>query len=191
MYSNISWIELNGKVHYITYKDLKTERGKELMNRLRRNLGTYDTDNDIYFDRDSIVWYHILKNKGEYKDESDFSSPDNFPQEIVEAIKHGEFKLVTLCPDILNLEARIAYSKDLIKLYTEHKLVVGPAEIRYEYYTDELSKESPETYRKLSKDAYAEFLNIRMKSERKLAEQEQDLFWSTAINPANRKDVWK
>ena len=191
MYSNLSWKEVNGKLYYITYKDLQTERGKDLLVQLRSKLRTFETDNELYFGDDAIDWYHMLDDSGMYRWSSDFSRPSNFPQEVVEGIKCGEFKLVTLCPEILNIEARINYSKELSKLYAECKSITNTAEIRYEYYTDSLSKEPLEIYRRLDKAAYDEFCKIRMEAERKLAAQEQDLFWSTATNPDNRKDIWK
>ena len=57
-----------------------------------------------------ISWID-LKGRGVHKECTDFSSPANFPDEIVKAIKSGAFKGMGLCPEILNQSASAEYEK--------------------------------------------------------------------------------
>lgn len=81
----ISWIELdNGEIKYITSKQLKTTRGKHLI----KECGNTDDVTGHGFIR---LYYGLDKNEGRNKECTNFSKPSNFPPEIVQAIKNGEF----------------------------------------------------------------------------------------------------
>ena len=95
----ISWKEYNGKNYFITSADLETKAGKELLKPevIDALCGHGAIDH----------YYPELKNKGENKECSDFSSPDNFPEDIAKAIKQGEFNGIGICLDILNADGMV------------------------------------------------------------------------------------
>jgi hypothetical protein len=86
----ISWIETKDKgkktVFFLTGKQVfHTKRGKELRN-YTKNYG------DLV-GHGAIRWYYELKyNVGTNKECTDFYSPENFPEDIVSAIKNGDMR---------------------------------------------------------------------------------------------------
>jgi len=81
----LSWIEFDGRAYFLTLNDLNTVEGRDL----RRNLG------DRFFDdigqHGSIMAFYRLPVHCRHRVESDFSSPDRFPSEIVAAMARGGF----------------------------------------------------------------------------------------------------
>ena len=101
----ISWIDLEGQLYYLTSKELRSKRGKEL----KDYLGSAYAEDVV--GHGAIDWYFDLKGLGVHRECTDFSSPANFPDEIVKAIKSGAFKGMGLCPEILNQSASAEYEK--------------------------------------------------------------------------------
>ena len=101
----ISWIDLEGQLYYLTSKELRSKRGKEL----REYLGSAYADDVV--GHGAIDWYYGLKGKGMHKECTDFSSPASFPDEIVKAIKSGAFMGMGVCPELLNQPALAEYEK--------------------------------------------------------------------------------
>jgi len=103
----VSWIEKDNKNYYLTKNQLKTDKGK--------NLIKYCDGQDIqghgairrYF------WGNEQAKGGVDKECSNFSTPLNFPKEIVKDLLNGNFnhKLFDLPLDILNNKARKEYLK--------------------------------------------------------------------------------
>ena len=83
----ISWKEMpDGKVRFLTEKMIyHTRRGAELRRHTCREDWVGHGAIDFYYDDE--------RGHGTQKECTDFSSPTNFPGEIVEAIKAGEMAL--------------------------------------------------------------------------------------------------
>src|SRR4030042_6729462 len=82
----LSWIEEDGKVFYLTPKQIfNTTRGKALQK--------FCESQDDYVGHGAIRhYYHIAQNDGNNRECVDFSTPDDFPAVLVEAIKAGKFR---------------------------------------------------------------------------------------------------
>ena len=102
----ISWIEYKGDVLFLTKKELGTSRGRAL----KKYLGS-QYENDVK-GHGAIEWYYKLKpNSGLHRECVDFSSPDNFPKEIVSSIKKGDFCGIAIVEQLLTKPAVAEYEK--------------------------------------------------------------------------------
>ena len=87
----ISWKEITtadggAEILFLTYEDIyNTKRGRELQK--------YTTGDD-FVGHGAIDFYYELNGKGINKECTDFSSPNNFPPVIADAIKAGKFYLL-------------------------------------------------------------------------------------------------
>jgi len=79
----ISWIEYKDEILYMTDRDLETSRGKKLS----RDIGF----EDIAGHGAIRSFFNIPDGKGTNRESTDFSTPDNFPQDIVRDVKKGLF----------------------------------------------------------------------------------------------------
>lgn len=87
----ISWIEKEGQVFFLTYRDIyRTKRGKELREYCN---SAYD-----YIGHGAIRFFYDNFKGGEEKECTAFSTPENFPNEIAQAIKNNEFNGVAPFP---------------------------------------------------------------------------------------------
>src|SRR4030042_491139 len=115
----ISWKEYEGHNYYITKDKLNTKDGEKLLRS--------DVKDDIKGHGAIENYYPELKNKGINEECEDFSTPDNFPKDIVKDIKNGNFEGVGVCLDILNDIGRKEYHKIVDPAYEEYHKIVNPA----------------------------------------------------------------
>ena len=120
----ISWIEKENKVYYLTSSDLASKRGKQLIKHTRR-------EEDLV-GHGAIRWFYGEFKGGTEKECTDFSSPDNFPKEIVEDIKLGKFKGMGICKETLTQSAYEEYEKIEHSAYEEYKKIEQTAYKEYE-----------------------------------------------------------
>lgn len=80
----VSWVEHEDKLYYLTANLLNTKEGRAL----KKFLGTAYAE-DIT-GHGAIERYFGIK--GVHRECTDFSSPKNFPAEIVKAMKSGAFR---------------------------------------------------------------------------------------------------
>ena len=99
----ISWIEYDSKNYFLTSKDLETKEGKKLLQK--------DVKADICGHGAIRAYYPELKNLGINREVIDFSTPLNFPNDIIRAIKTGQFEDIGICIDILNDKGKKEYKK--------------------------------------------------------------------------------
>ena len=78
----ISWVEKEDKVYFLTSKQTMSPRGKELKLRFKG-------EGELLGHASIRAYFDIVG--GNDKECSDFSTPDNFPQKIVTAVKQGKF----------------------------------------------------------------------------------------------------
>ena len=165
----ISWIDLEGQLYYLTSKELRSKRGKAL----KKYLGSAYAEDVV--GHGAIDWFFDLKGRGVHKECTDFSSPDNFPDEIVRAIKSGAFKSMGVCPEILNLSA-----------WAEHEEIKQPAWAEYE----KIVKSAWAECEKIEQSAWAECEKIEQSALAEYWKIEQDTFWRLVIDAKNRSTAW-
>ena len=199
----ISWIELDGKNYFLTKKELATKDGRML----KKYLGSqYAVD---VVGHGAINRYYHLDGRGIHRECIDFSSPDNFPPEIVKAIKKGLFKGMGVCPQILTQPAMAEYEKIQQQAMAEYRKIEQPAWAEYrkiqqqamaEYEKIEqpawaeyrkIEQQAMAEYRKITQQAWAEYRKIEQPAWAEYRKIEQQAFWKLAVNPDNRVDGWK
>ena len=102
----ISWTEYKGKLYYISNYELNTPDGQAL----RRKLN-YDFYEEIKGHGAIKTYFGLPHSKCKDNECSDFSTPNNFPAEIAEKIKAGEFSEIGVAEGLLTQPARAEYEK--------------------------------------------------------------------------------
>ena len=176
----ISWIDLEGQLYYLTSKELRSKRGKEL----KKYLGSAYAEDAI--GHGAIDRYFDLKGQGVHKECMDFSSPDNFPDEIVKAIKSGAFKGIDICLEVLNESAMAEYKKIEQSAMAEYMKITQPAMAEY----DKITQPSRAEYQKIIQSALAEYKKIEQPAWAEYINIRQDTFWRLAIDAKNRSTAW-
>ena len=120
----VSWIELEGEVFFLDDTKLNTKEGREL---LKPEYAA-----DILGHGAIRHYYPELKHYGVDKECSNFSTPDNFPDEVVEAIKKGLFEGFDICPDILTPSASAEYDKIRKPAWAEYDKIRKSASAEYD-----------------------------------------------------------
>ena len=161
----ISWIEYGGEVLFLTKNELNTNHGQAL----RKYLGTqYEQDVKGH---GAIEWYYKLKpNSRRHKECTDFSSPKNFPKEIVNAIKKGNFGGIGIAEQLLTQPAWAEYKKVRQAAFTEYEKAA----------LAEYEKAALAEYEKVRQTAWAEYEQIR-----------QTAFWKIFKSKKNRIPAWR
>ena len=165
----ISWIDLEGQLYYLTSKELRSKRGREL----KEYLGSAYAEDVV--GHGAIDWYFDLKGRGVHKECMVFSSPANFPDEIVKAIKSGAFKGMGVCPEILNESAKADYEKIRQSAWADYEKIEQSAWADYE----KIRQSAQADYEKIEQSAWADYQKI-----------EQSAFWRLAIDAKNRSAAW-
>ena len=164
----ISWIEKDGQVYYLTYRDIyHTRRGKELRD--------YCKSKDDLIGHGAIRFYYDNFVGGEDKECTDFSTPDNFPPEIVEDIKKGRMAGLDIFPTKLLLDKIIYRNKayaEREKAYAEWK--------KADAERKKADAEREKAYAEWEK-AYAKWKKADAEREKAYAEREKaDAEWKKA-----------
>ncbi len=185
----ISWYELpNGKIRFLTEKQLfKTERGQAL-------LKEYPDPKDWCGHQIIKEYYHSRVN-GKGCECTDFSSPSNFPHEIAQAIKVGEYRgyiskeiLIMLTPEalIVYAEREKAYD-EWVKADAER--VKADAEWMKAY--DEWRKADAEWMKAYDEWRKADDEWRKADAEWRKAEHQHKHFWDLFAVIENRKVEWR
>jgi len=110
----VSWVEHEDKLYYLTANLLNTKEGRDL----KKFLGTaYAVDI-----KGHGAIEHYFGIKGKHCECTDFSSPNNFPAEIVNAMKSGAFRGIGI-PDsqVLTKKAYADYESKRDSLYADYE----------------------------------------------------------------------
>ena len=102
----VSWKEYEGKNYFLTNANLDTKEGKALLKDEYRA--------DIEGHGAIEHYYPELKGKGVKKECSNFSTPANFPKEIVKALKLGKLTRIGITLDILNKTGLKKYNETIV-----------------------------------------------------------------------------
>ncbi len=164
----ISWVEKRGKVYFLTGDQLfKTRKGRELLKTISP---------DDYCGHGTIrAYYGIDAGDGVDKECVDFSSPDNFPDKIVEAIKQGEMRGIRGNAGLLSKSARVEYNKICEPARAEYNKICQAAWAEY----DKICRPARDEHDKICQAAWAEYDKIR-----------QAAFWDLFAIPENRNPNW-
>jgi len=81
----VSWVERRGKVYFLTSEQLESERGRKWIQEQKVS------PDDLCGHGTIRLWHRIDAGDGVDKECGDFSTPDNFPTPIAEAVKAGKF----------------------------------------------------------------------------------------------------
>ena len=203
----VSWTELDGQNYFLTKKELRTKRGKEL----REYLG-----NRYYDDvkgHGAIDFYYKLRGQGDHRECTDFSDPNNFPPEIVSALKNGAFEGIGLDSRLLNSAARTEYEKARDAARAEYKKAYDAALAEHEKAYDaafekarvaraEYEKAYDAAFEKARDAARAEYEKAcdaawtKYEKARDAARAEcektiMSAFWDLFRDPENRAEAWR
>ena len=147
----VSWVEYGDKLYYLTANLLNTKEGRAL----KKHLGTAYAE-DI---KGHGAIEHYFGIKGKHRECTDFSSPNNFPAEIVKAMESGAFRGIGI-PDASQVLTK--------KAYTDYESKRASLDADYEskcaaLYADYESKRAPLYADYLSKRAslYADYESKR------------------------------
>jgi hypothetical protein len=169
---------------FISWKEFKTDAGTEILfltydqiynSKRGRELQKYTTPDD-FIGHGAIDFYYELGGKGQNRECTDFSTPGNFPPEIVEAIKAGKFYLMGSPERLLKQSALAEYKKIKQSAYAEYEKIDQPALAEYE----KIQQSAYAEYEKIEQPAYAEYKKIK-----------QEKFWELFFVPENRAEVWR
>ena len=175
----ISWKSYEGKNYYLTNEDLETKAGKELLKP--------EFVADICGHGAIEHYYPELKGKGSNEECSDFSSPNNFPKEIVKALKQGKLTKIGIVLDILNDAGRQEYEKIEQSALAEYKKIQQPAYAEYE----KIQQSAWAEYEKIQQPAWAEYKKIEQPALAEYEKIKQPGFWKIAKQKKYRKNKWK
>ena len=99
----ISWIENGSELQFLTANDVfNTKRGRELQKHCRH-------DADVV--GHGAIEFFTETSGGVHKECTDFSTPKNFPEVIVAAIKAGAFAGLGTSDGLLNKKSQAEYDK--------------------------------------------------------------------------------
>ena len=174
----ISWVEHDGKNWFLTKNELFTERGKKLIIHC-------DSIVNIVGHK-AIRWYYNFKG-GFNKECSDFTNPNRFPPEIVQAIKDGLFEGMGIAPEILTKEAQEKYRKVEQQAWEE-------CDRKERQAWEECNRKEQQaggTYNKITQQAQEEYGKIVQQAQEEYRRIAQQMFWLLSKNPNNRIEVWK
>jgi hypothetical protein len=184
----MSWIEYQGKIYFLDDNKLNTKEGRELL----QYLGDRKYE-DIPGHGAILHYYPELKHKGKDKECTDFSTPDNFPSKIVEAIKKGLFVNFGACPQILTASALDLFLRpETGKIYAE----LEKARAKGKKTLAELKKTLAELKKACAElkkadaeweKASDEWYNTRSEWEK----ADKSYFWQLARIKKNRIKLWQ
>ena len=177
----ISWIELDGRNYFLTKKELRTKRGKELMDYL----------GDHFYDdvkgHGAIDFYYELQGQGKHHECEDFSDPNNFPPEIVSALKNGAFDEIGLNSGLLNSTALAECEKARDAARVEYGKARDAARVEYE-------KARATARVECEKACDAARVECEKARATALAEYEKTIMsalWDLFRDPENRASAWR
>jgi len=145
----VSWKKHENEVYFLTNADLETKEGKKLLKD--------DVRDDLCGHGAIESFYPELKGKGENLECTDFSTPKNFPEEIVSALKKGKLSRMGIALDILNEAGRAEYLKIEQPAWAEYDKIKHFALAKY----SKIEQPARADYRKIQQFAYAEYLKIQ------------------------------
>jgi len=160
----ISWIEHDGKNWFLTKNEINSDKGKELIEFCGRT--------EDLVGHGAIRKYYGFKG-GFNRECTDFSTPENFPKEIVQALKDGLFEGLGLPLKILTTSAKAEYDKIILSAWAEYDKIRQAAWAEYDKIEqpakaeyDKIVQPAKAEYDKIVQPAKAEYDKIRQAAEK-------------------------
>ena len=165
----ISWIEKGGQLYHLTYRDIYyTRRGKELRD--------FCKDKDDYIGHGAIRYFYDNFVGGIQRECTDFSTPNNFPSEIVADIKAGKFRGLRTPEGLLAKPLYDKYEADIKPLYDKYQADIKPLYDKYQAGRKPLD-DKYQAGRKTLDDKYQADRN--------------NIFWNLFKIKKNRNPLWR
>jgi vacuolar-type H+-ATPase subunit E/Vma4 len=146
-----SWIEMpDGEIRFLTADMIyKTRRGKELQR--------HNPCQDDWVGHGAILFYFDMQKRvGIQKECTDFSTPENFPKQIVTAIKAGKMVGLGTPIALLSRQALAEYEKIDQPAFAEYKKIDQQAWAEYE----KIEQQAFAEYENIDQQAWAEYEKI-------------------------------
>ena len=188
----VSWVEHEDKLYYLTANLLNTKEGRDL----KKFLGTAYAE-DI---KGHGAIEHYFGIKGKHCECTDFSSPNNFPAEIVKAMKSGAFRGIGI-PDesqVLTKKAYADYESKRDSIYADYEskrdsLYADYQSKRDSLYADYESKRDSiyADYESKRAPLYADYESKRDSLYADYQSKRADLFWDIFMDKNNRARAWE
>ena len=175
----ISWVEGDKKNYFIT--------GEQLFNTIRGKALQKKFDREDWLGHSAIRYYYRLRYVGEDREQTDFSSPNNFPTEIAEAIKQGKFRGIAVVAQLLSQPALAEYEKIKQPALAEYRKIEQPALAEYE----KIKQQALAKYRKIKQQALAEYRKIEQPALAEYEKIKQQAFWDLFKKSENRNPAWR
>jgi vacuolar-type H+-ATPase subunit E/Vma4 len=169
MCESVSALKYENKYYFLTSDKLDTFLRSKKGIEWKKTHGINDDDVKGHGFLEEFI-YPELKGKAEHWECTDFSSPKNFPDEIVKQLKLGNLRFAI--PDSpkqlltdpafaeykkISGQAFAEYEKISGQAFAEYEKISGPAYAEYEKITDQAYAE----YEKIRGQAFAEYKKIR------------------------------
>ena len=174
----ISWVEKDGVVLYLTSRDLKSSRGKALRDRIGPDICGHGAIREFY---------DLAPGQGTERECTDFSTPDNFPAQIVEDIKSGAFRGIGVSHDLLTPEARAEYNKVRNAALAEYNKVCNAAWAEF----DKVCNAAWAEFDKVRNAAWAEYNKVCNAAWAECDKVRNRTFWALFSEADNRAEAWR
>ena len=184
----ISWIEYENKNYFLTDKDLESKEGKSLIKFLGSNFQEDIKGHGairIYLNGGNQELGEKLQ-WGKERENTDLSSPDNFPPEIVLAIKEGRMSRIGMSLDLLNDKGKEKYNKIKDQALAEYNKIKDPALAEYNKIIDQALAE----YNKIKDQAWAEYNKIKDQALAEYNKITDQAFWKIFSQKKYRNPLW-
>lgn len=178
----ISWKKVTRKdgeieILFLTHNDIyNTKRGKELQKLAMNSDRISNAIPEDLVGHGAIDFFYKLNGKGVDRECTDFSTPDNFPPVIANAIKAGKFYMLGTPEGLLSKSA-----------WTEYEKIEKPALTGYEKIREAARSE----YDKIQRAAWAEYEKIRGPALAEYEKIQREKFWGLFSDVTRRAEQWK
>ncbi len=174
----MSWVEKGDKVYFLTREQIDSPLGETLK---RRFPGTGELTGHA-----AIRAYYDLEN-GKNMECTDFSTPDNFPDTLVTAIKEGQFRGFGTPTALLSEPAWAEYDKIQKQATAEYDKIHQLAWAEYE----KIRQLALAEYEKICQLAWAEYEKICHQARAEYNKICHQAFWDLFAIPENRAKAWR
>jgi hypothetical protein len=177
----VSWLEYKGKIYFLSDKELKSRRGKE--------LSQYGHNKDNWRGHWAICWYYGIERRKSIRREcEDFSTPANFPEEICTAIRAGQMTMFRSQPaELLSDQAWEQYKAIRVQAWEQREAIRVPAWEQYEA----IRVPAWEQREAIRVQAWEQYEAIRVPAWEQYEAITAQAFWKLFKKIKNRAEAWK
>jgi len=175
----ISWIEYRGRNYFLTKRELATRDGQKLL----REIG----QDEITGHGAIREYYGLEPSWGVNRECTNFKTPNNFPLEIVSAIKEGMFEGLGIALDIFNDSAWAEYEEKRQPAWAKYEEKRQPAWAEYQ----RVKQRALDEYEKVEQLARAKYDKVEQLAWAEYQRAKQTAFWELAVKKENRVKKWR